>query len=87
MGLAGADTVQQLFDALQRYSGWLDRERASVAVRADVVALGIALDARGDPGPSLQTLETDLARLPGGELRKMLRATAGQFRRAVEAQG
>jgi hypothetical protein len=34
----------------------------------------------------LQALENNLARLPGGELRKLLRAAAGKIRRAVEAQ-
>ena len=78
------DPVRQLYDALQRYGGWLDRERTSVMVRKDIVALGVALDTRADTGPLLQALETDLARLPGGELRKMLRVAAGKIRRAVE---
>lgn len=76
--------MKQLYDTLHRYAGWLDRERASTLVRADVVALGAALDARADPTLLLQALDTDLARLPGGELRKMLRTAAGDIRRAVE---
>ncbi len=78
--------LKQLYDALHRYAGWLDRERTSVLVRADVVALGAALDARADPTPLLQALDTDLARLPGGDLRKMLRTAAAKIRRAVEEQ-
>ena len=79
-----ADAVQQLYDTLQRYAGWLDRDRTSVTVRADVVALGAALDACADPMPLLQALDTDLARLPSGGLRKILRTAAGDIRRAVE---
>ena len=86
MDPGSVEPVQQLYDTLQRYAGWLDRERASVMVRADVVALGVALDGRADPAPLLQALDTDLARLPGGEVRKILRTAAGKIRRAVEAQ-
>jgi hypothetical protein len=86
MDPGSADAVVQLYQTLQRYAGWLDRERASVTVRTDVQALGVALDAGTDPRPLLQALENNLARLPGGELRKLLRAAAGKIRRAVEAQ-
>ena len=77
------DVLKQLFSTLQRYAGWLDRERASALVRADVAALGAALEACADPTASLQSLDVDIARLPGGEMRKMLRVTAGQMRRAL----
>jgi hypothetical protein len=75
--------VKQLYDTLQRYAGWLDRERTSVMVRADVQALGAALDTGIDPSPLLQALDANIARLPSGELRKMLRVGAGQMRRAL----
>ena len=78
--------VSALYDTLQRYAGWLDRDRTSVLVRADVAALGAALDASDDPGPPLRSLEANLARLPGGDLRKMLRTVAGKLRQAVEQQ-
>ena len=77
------DALQQLYATLQRYAGWLDRERTSVMVRADVQALGIAIDACADLSPLLQTLDTNIGRLPSGELRKMLRVAAGQMRRAL----
>lgn len=49
--------------------------------------MGAALDAGGDPRPQLQAVETALARLPSGELRKMLRLAAGKMRGALgEAQ-
>ena len=76
-------TLKPLCDALQRYAGWLGRERTSVTVRSDVQALGIAIDAGIDPSPLLQALDTDIARLPSGELRKMLRVASGQMRRAL----
>ena len=78
--------LKALYDTLHRYAGWLDRDRTSVMVRADVAALGIAFDTKGDPLPYLQTLDTNLARLPSGALRTMLRKTSAEIRRAVDAQ-
>jgi hypothetical protein len=75
--------LQQRYDTLQRYAGWLDRERASVMVRAAVQALGAAMDTGVDPSPLLHALETNIARLPSGQLRKMLRVGAGEMRRAL----
>jgi hypothetical protein len=77
------EALKQLYTTLQRYAGWLDRERSSVMVRADVQALGAAIDTRVDPSPLLQALDTNIARLPSGEVRKMLRVAAGQMRRAL----
>lgn len=75
--------LKQLYDTLQRYAGWLDRERTSVMVRAAVQALGAAIDTDVDPAPLLQALDTNIARLPSGALRKMLRVGAGEMRRAL----
>ena len=75
--------VQSGLLTLQRYAGWLDRDRTSVAVRADVRALGAAIDTGANASAFLQTLDVDIARLPSGGIRKMLRATAGQIRRAL----
>jgi hypothetical protein len=83
MNRENAEAVKQLFGTLQRYAGWLDRERPSVMVRTDVQALGVALDTRSDPSPILQALDIKIQRLPSGELRKMLRLAAGQMRRAL----
>ena len=83
MDVAHAQLLKQLHATLQRYAGWLDRERASVTVRADVRALGAAIDEGADALPSLQSLDTNIARLPSGELRKMLRAAAAQMRCAL----
>jgi hypothetical protein len=83
MDAAGAGALKPLYDTLQRYAGWLDRERPSVTVRADVEALGAAIETRADLAPLLQALDASIARLRGGELRKILRVTAGQMRRAL----
>ena len=77
------EKVKPLYEALHRYAGWLDRERASVMVRADVQALGTAIDTCTDPMPLLQALDTNLARLPSGDLRKMLRAASANIRHAL----
>jgi len=79
--------VKPLYDTLHRYAGWLNRDRTSVIVRADVAALGIAFATNADVLASLRALETNLARLPGGELRRMLRKTSSEIRRAVEQAG
>jgi len=77
------DALKQLYATLQRYAGWLDRERASVMVRADVQALGAAIETCTDPSLLLQSLDMNIARLPRGELRKMLRVAASHMRRAL----
>jgi hypothetical protein len=79
-----AEAITQLYSTLQRYAGWLDRERPSTIVRADVQALGTALDTRTDPLTALQALDTNIARLRSGDLRKMLRVVVGQMRRALQ---
>jgi hypothetical protein len=83
MDAGSAEALKQRYGTLQRYAGWLDRERTSVMVRADVQALGAAIETCADPLPLLQALDTNIARLPGGELRKMLRLAAGEMRRAL----
>jgi hypothetical protein len=85
---AGAATMdpaglREMYDTLQRYAGWLDRERPSTMVRSAVQALGLAIASSADPSPSLEALDTQIARLPGGDMRKMLRDAAGQMRRAL----
>ena len=81
--LRGTDALQRLYATLQRYAGWLDRERTSVMVRADVQALGAAIETCADPSPLLQSLDMNIARWPSGEFRKMLRVAASQMRRAL----
>lgn len=83
MDRGSADALKPLYDTLQRYAGWLDRERSSVMVRADVKALGVAIESSADPSTLLQSLDINIARLPGGGLRKMLRGAADQLRRAL----
>ena len=83
MGPGNAEALTQLYDTLQRYAGWLDRARTSVMVRADVEALGTVINMCADPWPLLQALETNIARLPSGAMRKMLRVAASEMRRAL----
>ena len=78
-----AEALKPLYDTLQRYAGWLDRARTSVTVRADVEALGTAINTCADPWPPLQALDTNIARLPSGELRTLLRVAASEMRRAL----
>ena len=76
--------LKPLYLSLERYAGWLDRDRASTMVRADVQALGAAIDAGGDTTGPLEALAVTIARLPGADMRKMLRATADKLRRALD---
>ena len=78
-----AEALKPLYDTLQRYAGWLDRERTSVMVRADVEALGEAIDTCADPLPLLHALETNIARLRSGAMRTMLRVAASEMRHAL----
>ena len=78
--------LASLFVTLQRYAGWLDKGRPSATVRSSVDALGTAVDAGADTSELIQTLEDDIARLPSGGVRKMLRTTAGGVRRLLDEQ-
>ena len=78
-----AEALKPLYDTLQRYAGWLDRERTSVMVRADVEALVAAIYTCADLLPLLHALDTNIARLPSGAMRKMLRVAASEMRRAL----
>ena len=83
MSAERSEALKALYEKLQRYAGWLDRERMSVIVRADVEALGAAINTCADPWPPLDALDTNIARLPSGAMRKMLRVTASDMRRAL----
>ena len=79
--------LASLYLDLQRYAGWLDHDRASVMVRADVRALGAAIDGGADASAPLLSLDASIARLPGGDMRKMLRVTARHIRRTLVEPG
>jgi len=83
MDRADAQSLRQLHATLHRYAGWLNRERTAATVRADVHAVGAAIEAGADVSSLLQSLDASIARLPGGEVRKMLRVAARQMRRAL----
>jgi hypothetical protein len=59
----------------------------SVAVRADVQALGAAMDAGSDTSVLLLTLDKDIGRLPSGDIRKMLRKSLGEIRALLGPSG
>ena len=65
---------------LGRYAGWLAKDHVSITVRADVQALGAAMDAGTETSALLLTLDKDIGRLPGGDMRKMLRKALGEIR-------
>lgn len=65
---------------LERYAGWLAKDHVSVVVRADVQALGAAMSAGSETPLMLVTLDKSIARLPSGDLRKMLRKALAEIR-------
>ncbi len=75
-----------LFD-LGRYAGWLAKDHVSVAVRADVKALGTAMGAGTETSLLLLTLDKDIGRLPSGDMRKMLRKALGEIRAVLGPSG
>jgi hypothetical protein len=79
-----AREVKTLYEALCRYAGWLNRERHSRLVRTDVESLGTAIETNSDPRPHLERLEANIARLPGGEVRTMIRKIVVQLHQAFE---
>jgi len=78
------EPLASLFVTLRRYAGWLDKGRPSATVRSSVDALITAVDAGEETSQLVQALEDDIARLPSGGVRKMLRATAGGVRRLLD---
>jgi hypothetical protein len=81
------EALQRPLSDLDRYAGWLTRGRLSVAVRADVQALGAAMDAGSDTSLLLVTLDKDIGRLPSGDIRKMLRKSLGEIRAMLGPSG
>ena len=78
------DTLTRPMSELQRYAGWLGKDRVAVAVRADVLAFDAAMKGGSETSLLLLTLEQDIQRLPGGAVRKMLRKTVGEIRAVLE---
>jgi hypothetical protein len=72
---------------LERYSGWLAKDHVSVTVRADVHALGAAIDVGNDTSLLLLTLDKDIGRLPSGDIRKILRKSLGELRAVLSPSG
>jgi hypothetical protein len=81
------EALTRPLSALERYAGWLARDHVSVAVRADVQALGAAMDAGNETSLLLLTLDKDIGRLPSGDLRKMLRNALGEIRAVLGPGG
>ena len=78
------EELKQLFDTLQRYAGWLDRDRTSVMVRSAVQALGTAMDyGRRSLAATANTRYQHCAAAGAGNWRKMLRVGAVEIRRAL----
>ena len=69
---------------LERYAGWLGKDQVSVAVRADVRALGAAMAAGDETSLLLLTLDQNIGRLPSGDLRKIVRKALTQVRAVLE---
>jgi hypothetical protein len=59
----------------------------SVAIRADVRTLVEAIDFGNDTSLLLLTLDRNIARLPGGDIRKMLRKALGEVRAVLRPVG
>ena len=78
---------QRPLSDLERYAGWLSRDHASVAVRADVKALTVAMEAGQEPLPALLTLGVTIGRLPSGGIRTMLRRALGEVHAALVLDG
>jgi hypothetical protein len=75
-----SEALTRPLSELGRYAGWLAKDHVSVAVRADVQALGAAMDAGSDTSQLLLTLDNHIGRLPRGDMRKMLLKALGELR-------
>lgn len=81
------DALKRPLYELERYAGWLARDHVSVAVRADVHALGAAMNVGNETSLLLSTLDKDIGRLPSGDLRKMLRNALREIRTVLAPGG
>jgi hypothetical protein len=81
------EALKRPWSELERYAGWLAKDHVSVAVRAGVQALGAAIDVGGETAMLLLTLDKDIGRLPGGDLRKMLRKALAEIREVLGPSG
>ena len=81
------EALKRPLSDLERYAGWLAKDHVSVAVRADARALGAAMEVGSDTSLLLLTLDKDIARLPSGDLRKMLRKALGEIRAVLGPSG
>lgn len=81
------DALKRPFSELERYAGWLARDHVSVAVRADVQALGAAMNVGHDTSLELLKLDQDIGRMPSGGIRKMLRKALREIRGVLEVGG
>jgi hypothetical protein len=77
------EALKRPLSELERYAGWLAKNHVSAAVRADVQALTAAMDVGNETSLLVLTLDKDIGRLPGGDLRKMLRKALREVRAAL----
>jgi hypothetical protein len=73
------EAIAQLMSAFSRYAGWLGNNQPSTTVRTHAQGLERAVDAGVDTGTWIALLDTDLKRLPSGEIPKMLRRTLSKI--------
>jgi hypothetical protein len=78
------ETLGRPFSELKRYTGWLGKDHVSVAVRADVYALGAAMDVGTETSPLLVILNRNIGRLPSGDLRKIVQKAFGRIQAVLE---
>jgi hypothetical protein len=78
------EAVTAPLSQLERYAGWLGKDQVSVAVRADVKALSVAMNAGGETSLLLLTLDKNIARLPSGDVRKIVRKALTEIRAVLE---
>jgi hypothetical protein len=81
-----AEVLTRRLEKLHQHAGWLSKDHVSVAVRADIDALHAAMDAGGETLFLVETLDKNIARLPGGGIRKMLRESLLEIRTVLDAR-
>ena len=75
------EAAQAAWAALQRYTGWLGRDRPSNNARAAVDALGVVLDQHGGPdatAAAIAKVSSEVERLEAVDLQPL-------FRKALQA--
>ena len=79
-----APDVRCILSDLDKYAGWLGRGLEPRRVREDVKALTAEFESGCDMRAAVDTLESDIAKMPSSQVGTLLRKAVRNFRLALQ---